>query len=47
MMVTVTASKQTPGGQWVGEKIVECSERDAPGYVKMFFDMGYTKVRVQ
>lgn len=46
MMVTVNWMIRRGGG-WAVEKSVECSEKDAPQYVKMFFDLGAEKVRVQ
>lgn len=45
MMVTVSWMVKR-GGQWTVQKSVECSEKDAPHYVKMFFDLGAEKVRV-
>lgn len=47
MMVTVTAFRRNGPGDWFPEKIVECGEGEAPTYVKMFFDLGYEKVRVE
>jgi hypothetical protein len=47
MMVTVSAFRRNGGGDWFPEKHVECSEDQAREYVKMFFDMGYEKVKVR
>jgi hypothetical protein len=46
-MVTVTAFRRNGPGDWVPEKIVECGERQAQSYVKMFFEMGFEKVSVR
>ena len=45
MMVTVSWMVKR-NGHWTVERAVECSEKDAPQYVKMFFDLGAEKVRV-
>lgn len=45
MMVTVSALYRA-GEQWLVKKAVQCAEKDAPIYVKMFFDEGFEKVRV-
>lgn len=45
-MVSVVAYKKNSAGDWFPNKTVECSDKEAQGYVKMFFDMGYDKVRV-
>lgn len=45
MMVTVKAMVRR-NDSWFVEKQVECGEDNAPFYVKMFFDMGFEKVRV-
>lgn len=46
MMVSVTAYRKNPAGQWCIDKTVECADKDAQEYVKMFFDLGYEKVMV-
>ena len=47
MMVTVTAMTRNPAGDWFPAKSVECADKEAREYVKMFFDMGYEKVQVR
>jgi hypothetical protein len=46
MHVTVKAMVKR-GGIWVVAKEIECKEGEEKEYVKMFFDLGYEKVRVE